>query len=39
MLDYVTCVNKLKANTKDQHDCYNLSRYRNGNGKKVVWIS
>jgi hypothetical protein len=33
------CVNELKPNTKDQQDCYNLSRYQNGNGKKSVWIS
>jgi hypothetical protein len=33
MLHYVMCVNELKPNTKDQQDCYNLSRYRNGNGK------
>jgi hypothetical protein len=39
MLHYVMCVNELKPNTKDQQDCYNLSKYRNGNGKKSVWIS
>jgi hypothetical protein len=37
--DVVMCVSELKPNTKDQKDCYNLSRYRNGNGKKSVWIS
>jgi hypothetical protein len=30
---------QVKLNTKDQQDCYNLSEYRNGNGKKSVWIS
>jgi hypothetical protein len=39
MLHCVTCVSELKPNTKDQQDYYNLSRYRNGNGKKSVWIS
>jgi hypothetical protein len=39
MLHYVMCVNELKANTKEQKDYYNLSKYRNGNGKKSVWIS
>jgi hypothetical protein len=39
MLHYVTCVSELKPNTKDQQDCYNLSRYLNGNRKKSVWIS
>jgi hypothetical protein len=38
-LHRVTCVSELKPNTKDQHDYYNLSRYRNGNVKKSVWIS
>ena len=27
MLHYVTCVSELKPNTRDQQDCYNLSRY------------
>jgi hypothetical protein len=39
MLHYVTCVSELKPNIKDQQDCYKLSKYRNGSGKKSVWIS
>jgi uncharacterized membrane protein len=39
MLRFVMCVNELRLNIKDQQDSYNLSRYRNGNGKKSVWIS
>jgi hypothetical protein len=39
MLHFVTYVNELKPNIEDQQDCYNLSKYRNGNEKKSAWIS
>jgi hypothetical protein len=32
-------VNELRQNIKDQQVCYNLLKYLNGNGKKLVWIS
>jgi hypothetical protein len=39
MLHYVMCVNELRPNVKDQQVCYNLLKYLNGNGKRLVWIS
>jgi hypothetical protein len=36
MLHYVTYVNELRPNIKDQQVCYNLLMYMNGNGKKLV---
>jgi hypothetical protein len=38
MLHYVMYVNELKQNIEDQQVCYNLLRYRNENGKKLIWI-
>jgi hypothetical protein len=32
-------VSELRENIKDQQVCYNLLKYLNGNGKKMVWIS
>jgi hypothetical protein len=39
MLHFVMCVSELRQNIKDQQVCYNLLKYQNGNGKKLVWIS
>jgi hypothetical protein len=30
---------RVKAEHQDQRVCYNLLKYPNGNGKKLVWIS